>query len=154
LFQGYYKNPDATERAMAGGWFHSGDRGRCDADGYFVFLDRLKDVIRRRGENISSYEVERVVNSHPAVAESAAVGVPSDLGEEDVLVVVVPREGHVLDPVELVHFCSARMADFMTPRYVRVQARLPKTATERVQKFELRALGVDGAWDRLSAPER
>lgn len=152
LFQGYYKNDDATERALAGGWFHSGDRGRRDPDGYFVFIDRLKDVIRRRGENISSYEVERVVNSHPQVAESAAVGVPSDLGEEEVMVVVVPR-GDALDPNELVAFCAERMADFMVPRYVRVRDALPKTATERVQKFELRGEGTAGAWDRLGADQ-
>ena len=148
LFQGYYKAPEATADAMAGGWFHSGDRGRRDADGYFVFLDRIKDTIRRRGENISSYEVERVVNSHPAVAESAAVGVPSDLGEEDVMIVVVARGEEAPDPAELVAFCEERLAAFMVPRYVRVRAALPKTATQRVQKFSLRAEGAAGAWDR------
>lgn len=150
LFQGYDKNEEATTRAMAGGWFHTGDRGRRDADGYFVFLDRLKDSIRRRGENISSYEVERVVNSHLAVAESAAVGVPSELGEEEVMIVLVPRDGAEVDPFELVEFCSERMASFMVPRYVRVRAELPKTATQRVQKFALREEGAAGAWDRMA----
>jgi crotonobetaine/carnitine-CoA ligase len=151
LFQGYYKNPKATADAMAGGWFHSGDRGRRDADGYFVFLDRLKDSIRRRGENISSYEVERVVNSHPLVAESAAVGVPSELGEEEVLIVVVASGAGGPDSEELTAYCAERMAAFMVPRYVRFVDALPKTATERVQKFTLRTLGADGAWDRLSS---
>jgi crotonobetaine/carnitine-CoA ligase len=153
IFQGYYKNEEATAEAMVGGWFHTGDRGSRDADGYFAFIDRLKDSIRRRGENISSYEVERVVNSHPGVAESAAYGVPSDLGESDVMVTVIPREGEV-DPEELVGFCAERMAKFMVPRYVRVSDALPKTATQRVQKFELRKLGTEGAWDSLASAEQ
>lgn len=149
LFLGYYKNEEATAKAMAGGWFHSGDRGRRDADGYFVFIDRLKDSIRRRGENISSYEIERIVNSHPLVAESAAVGVPSELGEEEVMIVVVPNGG-APDFTELVEFCRERMAEFMVPRYVRISTELPKTATQRVQKFKLRELGVEDAWDRAA----
>jgi crotonobetaine/carnitine-CoA ligase len=154
LFQAYDKNPEATAKAMEGGWFHSGDRGRRDQDGYFVFIDRLKDAIRRRGENISSYEVERIVNSHPAVAESAVVGVPSELGEEEVMAVVVIRDGAELDPEDLVAFCAERMAGFMVPRYVRRRGALPKTATERVQKFELRDEGIADAWDRLVAEPR
>jgi crotonobetaine/carnitine-CoA ligase len=149
LFLGYYKNEQATAEALAAGWFHSGDRGRRDDDGYFVFIDRLKDSIRRRGENISSYEIERIVNAHPQVAESAAVGVPSELGEEEVMVVVVAREAE-LDPAELVEFCSERMADFMVPRYVLVGDALPKTATQRVQKYKLREEGTGRAWDRLA----
>jgi crotonobetaine/carnitine-CoA ligase len=153
LFQGYYKRQDATAEAMRGGWFHSGDRGSRDADGYFAFIDRLKDSIRRRGENISSYEVERVVNSHPEVAESAAYGVPSELGEDEVMVTVVVADGG-LDLDGLIAFCQERMAKFMVPRYVRVQEALPKTATQRVQKFELRKLGVEGAWDRLASADQ
>jgi crotonobetaine/carnitine-CoA ligase len=151
MFQGYYKNPDATAASTdERGWFHSGDRGTRSQDGYFRFIDRLKDSIRRRGENISSYEVERVVNSHPAVAESAAVGVPSDLGEEEVMIVVVARDGHELDPAELVAFCAERIAAFMVPRYVALRAELPKTPTQKVQKFALREAGASGAWDRLA----
>ncbi|MEZ5076820.1 MAG: ATP-dependent acyl-CoA ligase [Solirubrobacterales bacterium] len=150
IFQGYYKREDATAEAMKGGWFHTGDRGSRDADGYFDFIDRLKDSIRRRGENISSYEVERVVNSHPEVAESAAYGVPSDLGEDEVMVTVIPR-GDGVDCEDLIAFCEQRMAKFMVPRFVRVSAALPKTATQRVQKFELRKLGTEGAWDRLDS---
>jgi len=152
MFQGYYKNEEATAEAMKGGWFHTGDRGLRDADGYFAFIDRLKDSIRRRGENISSYEVERVVNSHPAVAESAAYGVPSDLGEDEVMVTVIAKGE--LDEADLVAFCAERMAKFMVPRYVRVQDALPKTATQRVQKFELRKLGTEGAWDSLASAEQ
>lgn len=147
IFRGYLKNREATDEALAGGWFHTGDRGRRDDDGYLVFLDRLKDVIRRRGENISSYEVERAVNTHPDVAESAAVGVPSELGEEDVMIVVVPRPGAEIDPAALRAHCGERLAAFMVPRYVLVRDALPKTATQRVQKFELRKAGHAGAWD-------
>jgi crotonobetaine/carnitine-CoA ligase len=151
MFEGYYKNPEATANATdERGWFHSGDRGARSDDGYFRFIDRLKDSIRRRGENISSYEVERVVNAHPAVAESAAVGVPSDLGEEEVKIVVVAREGRELDPAELVAFCAERIAAFMVPRYVELRAELPKTPTQKVKKFALREAGSSGAWDRLA----
>lgn len=154
LFKGYYKNPEATATAMLeGGWFRSGDRGVRRADGYCVFLDRLKDCIRRRGENISSYEIERVLNAHPGVSESAAIGVPSELGEEEVMAVVVPRDGDAPDPAELIAFCSDRMAAFMVPRFVRFRDALPKTATERVQKFQLRQEGVAGAWDATLASE-
>ncbi|MEV7042742.1 ATP-dependent acyl-CoA ligase [Amycolatopsis sp. NPDC051061] len=149
LFHGYFKNSAATQAAMTLGWFHSGDRGRRDPDGYFVYLDRLKDSIRRRGENISSYEVEQIVNAHPSVAECAAIGVPSPLGEEDVLIVAVPKPGaDHLDPAQLVAFCGERMAPFMVPRYVRYVDQLPKTATERVQKYVLRGVGTAGSWDR------
>jgi crotonobetaine/carnitine-CoA ligase len=148
LFQGYYKNVEATDGAMRGGWFHSGDRGRRDPGGHLVFLDRLKDVIRRRGENVSSYEVERILNCHPAVAESAVIGVPSDIGEEDVMAVIVPRAGAQLQPEELIEHCATRMAAFMVPRYIRLVEQLPKTATERVQKFRLRHMAVpEGVWD-------
>jgi crotonobetaine/carnitine-CoA ligase len=150
LFQGYFREEAATAVAMNGGFFHSGDLGRRDRDGYLVFMDRLKDVIRRRGENISSYEVEHAVNAHPAVAESAAIGVPSELGEEEVMIVVVLKPGRQLDPQELIEHCQTRVADFMVPRYVRFARTLPKTATERVQKFLLRAEALNGdVFDRL-----
>jgi carnitine-CoA ligase len=151
IFLGYYKNEDATRGAMKGGWFHSGDRGSRDSDGYFTFRDRLKDSIRRRGENISSYELERIVNQHPLVAESAAVGVPSELGEDDVMVVIVAKGDEQLRPEDLIEFCSERMAAFMVPRYVQFREELPKTATQRVQKFQLREQGPAGAWDAEAA---
>lgn len=147
LFRGYLKNEEATAKAMRDGWFLTGDRGRRDEDGYLVFLDRMKDVIRRRGENISSYEVERAVNLHDDVAESAAVGVPSDLGEEDVMIVIVPRDGARIDPAQIRAHCAEQLAKFMVPRYVLVRDALPKTATQRVQKFELRKAGHSDAWD-------
>ncbi|MEU8878141.1 AMP-binding protein [Streptomyces javensis] len=149
MFLGYYKNEEATRKAVRAGWFHSGDRGRRDEDGYFVFLDRLKDSIRRRGENISSYEVERIVNTHPRVTESAVIGVPSDLGEEDIMLIVVAKNGDI-DCDGLIEFCRQRMAEFMVPRYIRRVAHLPKTATQRVEKYVLRQDGMKDAWDRYS----
>lgn len=150
MFLGYYRDETATAAAWEGGWFHSGDRGRRSVAGDFEFIDRMKDSIRRRGENISSFEVERVVNSHPAVLESAAVGVPSELGEDEVLIAVVPRPGAELDPAALSQFCAEQMAAFQVPRYIRVVDSLPKTPTEKIQKFELRAQGIVSAWDRLA----
>lgn len=151
MFLGYYKQPDKTQEAWEEGCFHTGDRGYQDQDNYFYFVDRVKDCIRRRGENISSFEIEKVVNSHPKVLESAAVAVPSDLGEDEVKIYVVLRTAESLDPTELLSFCEERMAYFMVPRYVEFIHQLPKTPTERIQKFELRKLGVGKAWDRDKA---
>ncbi|MCL5734990.1 MAG: AMP-binding protein [Actinobacteria bacterium] len=151
LMEGYYDMPEETARTMRGGWFHSGDIGRSDADGYLYFVDRLKQYIRRRGENISSWEVEAVVNSHPLVLESAAVGVPSELGEEEVMICVVLKDGAVLEPLELVQWCEGRVAYFMVPRYVQYRDELPKTPTERVEKYKLKEGGTAGAWDREAA---
>jgi crotonobetaine/carnitine-CoA ligase len=149
LFHGYYRNADATTAALRGGWFRTGDRGRKDPDGYLVFVDRLKDVIRRRGENISSYEVERVLNSHPAVVESAVIGVPTDIGEEDVMAYIVMSPQEDTSPEQLIEHCRTRMATFMLPRYIGVVERLPKTATQRVEKYRLRHATVpQGIWDR------
>jgi crotonobetaine/carnitine-CoA ligase len=149
---GYYKNPEATVRAWRNGWFHTGDAFRVDAAGQYFFVDRMKDAIRRRGENISSFEVETEVCAHPAVKEAAAVAVPSELAEDEVLVVVSPAEGQAIDPEELVRFLIPRMAHFMVPRYVRVVPELPKTPTQKVQKHMLRSEGVTAdTWDREKA---
>jgi len=144
----YFKEPEKTAEAMAGGWFHTGDAGKQREDGYYVFLDRMKDTIRRRGENISSFMIEKAILDHDAVLECAVFGVPSELSEEDVKAIAVLRPGVGLDPQELVDWCAGRMADFMVPRYVEFRAELPKTETGRVQKFDLRAAGVGSAWDR------
>jgi crotonobetaine/carnitine-CoA ligase len=154
IMEGYYKMPDKTEEAMRNGWFHSGDRGMIDEDGYLYFLDRIKDCIRRRGENISSYEIEKILNSHPAILESAAIGVPSELGEEDVKVYIVLKVGKSLTPEEIIDYCEDRMAYFMIPRYIEFRDSLPKTPTERVQKFELRKEGIGNSWDRERAGYR
>ena len=149
---GYYKEPEATARAWRNGWFHTGDAGRADADGNLYFIDRLKDTIRRRGENISSLEVEIEVAAHPAVREAAVIPVPSALGEDEVMAVVAPRPGRRLDPADLLAFLQPRLAHFMIPRYVRIVDALPKTPTEKIEKHRLRADGITGdSWDREAA---
>lgn len=155
----YYRMPEKTVEAWRDLWFHTGDYLQRDSEGYFYFVDRKKDALRRRGENISSYEVERCINEHPAVLESAAVAVASEIGEDEVMICLTLREGQSLEPIDLMRHCVKRMARFMVPRYVRILPKLPKTPTERVQKFELRAAGVtpdtydrenDPAWTALS----
>jgi carnitine-CoA ligase len=148
---GYFKDPEATAAAWRpDGWYYTGDLGSRDADGYYRYVGRLKDCIRRRGENIAAYEIEVVVNAHPKVLESAAVGVPSPLGEEEVKLCVIPRppeDGAApLEPRELLEYCRAELPDFMVPRYIQLRESLPKTATERVRKAALREEGIAGCW--------
>lgn len=149
---GYYGKPEATLELFKNGWIHTGDLGRMDEDGYFYFLDRKKQALRRRGENISSFEVESVIGSHPAVLESCVVGVPSEVGEEEVKAVVVLKEGQQVTEEELIRWCEPRMAYFAIPRYIAIRASLPKTPSERVEKFKLKAEGVTAdCWDREKA---
>jgi carnitine-CoA ligase len=149
---GYYKKPDATLELFQNGWIHTGDLGRRDADGYFYFVDRKKQAIRRRGENISSFEVEAVIGSHPAVLECCVVGVPSEVGEEEVKAVVVLKDGQRATAEELIRWCEPRMAYFAIPRYIAIRASLPKTPSERVEKFKLKAEGItEDCWDREKA---
>jgi crotonobetaine/carnitine-CoA ligase len=130
-------------------WFRTGDLGVLDSDGNLTFVDRVKDSLRRRGENVSSVEVEQTVMRHPAVSEAAAVGVPSDLGEDDILVVLTLRSGAVVDHAELLDFCSARMPYFCVPRYLEVVDEIPKNVIGRVRKDVLRSRGLsEAAWDR------
>jgi hypothetical protein len=120
--------------------------------GSFHFVDRMKDVIRRRGENVSSHEVEQVLVAHGDVAAAAVFPVPSELGEDEVMACVVPRAGATVEPLELIRFCEPRLAYFAIPRYVEIVAELPLTATGKVEKFRLRERGVtSGAWDRERA---
>ncbi len=150
LNAGYLGKPEASAAAWRNGWFHTGDAFRIDEHGYYFFVDRFKDAIRRRGENISSFEVEAMVSDHPAIAECAAIGVPSQFGEDDVQIFVVPRQGYQIEPGELIEFLRPRMPKFMLPRFIQVVHGLPKTqATQRVRKHELRA-AADPAlrWDR------
>lgn len=150
---GYFDDPEATARAWRNGWFHTGDAFRRDADGNYYFVDRIKDTIRRRGENISSFEVEAEVMAHPAVRECAAVAVASAVSESEVMVVVALQPGATLDPAELIRFLEPRLAYFMIPRYVRVIAELPKTPTQKIEKHVLRAQSLEtpDVWDREAA---
>jgi crotonobetaine/carnitine-CoA ligase len=152
MMLGYYHMPEKTLEAYRNLWFHSGDLGRRDEDGYYYFVDRKKDSLRRRGENISSFEVERAINGHPAVLESAAVAVRSELAEDEVKICVVLKPGARLSPEELIRYANERMPHFAVPRYVEFLDSLPKTPTERVQKFLLKEAGVTAAtWDREKA---
>jgi crotonobetaine/carnitine-CoA ligase len=149
MVEEYYRMPEATLEAFRNLWFHSGDRGYMDEDGWFYFVDRMKDAIRRRGENISSWEVEKVIDSHPAVQESAVVGVPSELTEEEVLAVVVRKDAAALSPEQLLDHCQERMPHFAVPRYVRFVDELPKTPSQRIEKYLVREQGVTpDTWDR------
>jgi crotonobetaine/carnitine-CoA ligase len=149
MLQGYYGMPEATSDALRDGWFHTGDLGRFDADGFLSFVGRRKEAIRRRGENISAFEIEEVVESHPAVLEAAAYGVPSELTEEDVMIAVALAPGRSLPPEELLAFCEPRMARHMLPRYVDFLDRLPRTPTAKIEKYRLAERGVTPTtWDR------
>ena len=139
---GYYAMPEATVEAWRNLWFHTGDGLRRDADGWYYFVDRLKDALRRRGENISSYEVEQALLGHPAVTECAVVAVKADIeaGEDEVMAWLVTSEP--IDPVELWSWAETRMPSFAVPRFIEIADELPKTPSERVRKIELRERGV------------
>jgi crotonobetaine/carnitine-CoA ligase len=146
---GYHDMPEKTVEAWRNLWFHSGDRVVREPDGEFRFIDRLKDAIRRRGENISSFEVEQVLLSHPAVAACAVFPVRSELAEDEVMAAVVVREGARLDPLDLVRFCEPLLAHFAVPRFIDIVPALPLTENGKVQKFKLRERGVGpGTFDR------
>lgn len=148
----YHKLDAATAEAYRGGWFHSGDLAATDSEGFFYFRGRKKASMRRRGENISAWEIESVVNQHPAVLESAAHAVPSELGEDEVKACVVLRAGTPLTPDALLDFCQGRMAYYAVPRYVEFVDAIPKTATHRVQYDILRQRGITPrTWDREKA---
>lgn len=145
---GYHKMPDETLEVFRNLWFHTGDRGVRDENGWFYFLDRMNDSIRRRGENISSYEVERVIDGHPKVSESAVVAVPSEFVEDEVKAFVVLKEGENLDPLDLIKYCEDRMQYFAVPRYVDYVKELPRTPTTKVEKYKLRERGnTPDTWD-------
>lgn len=138
MFKEYLDDPAQSAAAFREGWFLTGDLVRRDADGYFYFVARKKDIIRRRGENISGAELDRIISEHPAIAEAAAIGVPSELGEEEILVVVVPRPSASVDPRELLEWCRGRLAAMKVPRHVVVAQSLPHTPSHRVAKHLLK----------------
>jgi len=149
---GYLNRPAETSAAWRNGWFHTGDAFRRDAEGNYFFLDRIRDTIRRRSENIASFDVESFVLAHPDVLECAAVGVPSDFGEEEIKVFAVAVAGRVLPAGELHRWLRERMPSFMVPRYLEFLPELPKTVTSKVRKVELRKLPAGPAsWDSEQA---
>lgn len=151
----YHKMPEKTVEDFRNFWFHTGDAGRMDKDGYIYFVDRVKDYIRRRGENISSFEVEKIVNSHPDVKESAAIGVKSEAGkyaEDELMVLVIAEKGKKIEPEKLLSWLEPRMPYFMIPRFIRFVDSFPKTGTQRTQKNKLREQGVTkNTWDMVAA---
>lgn len=152
--QGYYNMPEATLKAYRNLWFHTGDRGYLDADGYLYFVDRKKDAIRRRGENISAWEVEQIISRHPAIEEVAVFPVRAEMSEDEVMATVVCRPGMRLDPADLVRFCQDNMAYFMVPRFVEIVPEMPKTMTQKIQKYKLQELArqrLAEIWDREKA---
>ena len=152
LNAGYFGMPDKTAEAYRNLWFHSGDGVKRDADGFYYFVDRIKDALRRRGENISSYEVEKVINDHPAVVESAVIAVKSDIpgGEDEVKACVVIKKEDNLSPEQLIRWCEQRMPYFAVPRYLEFFEELPKTPNLKIQKKKLRDSGLSQAtWDRV-----
>lgn len=152
MMSGYYRQPELNTKVFKDGWYYTGDAGEMDSDGYLYFKGRLKDYIRRRGENISAFEIERVVNCHPAVLESAAVGVPSSISEEEVKLCVVfkPEFNGEQQPTaeEIWRYCKENLPIFMVPRYIEVLSELPHTSTQRVRKFLLAESGTANAWDK------
>ena len=138
MMKGYYRMPDETAHEFSGEWFRTGDRGYLDADGYLYFVDRKKEAIRRRGENISAYEVELILSRHPAILEVAAIPVASEMSEDDVMVYVVAKPGERLTHAEVVHFAAEHMSYFMVPRFVDFIDALPKTASEKLEKYKLK----------------
>jgi crotonobetaine/carnitine-CoA ligase len=152
---GYFGMAEKTVEAWRNLWFHTGDRVVREADGYYRFIDRMKDAIRRRGENVSSYEVEQVLLSHPDVAEAAAFPVRSELAEDEVMAAIVVRDGCSLTPGALAEYCVGRMPAFAIPRFIEFMAALPMTENGKVQKFRLRERGVTAAsWDREAGVRR
>jgi len=149
FFPGYYKMPEATKEKTKGGWIRSGDLAYRDEEGYYHFVGRRKESIRRRGENISPWEIETIVNAHPCVKESAAVAVPSELGEDDVKICVVLTQAASLTEEELIQYCKQRMGYYLVPRYVEFKESLPKTPTEKIERLKLKQEGITAnTWDR------
>jgi carnitine-CoA ligase len=138
LMKGYFKNPEATAQTLRNGWLWSGDNARQDEDGYFHFVDRAKDMIKRAGENVAASEVEAVILQHPKVFDCAVIGVPDEMRDEKIKAVVVAREGQRLDADEVINWCRERLAKFRVPELVEFRRELPRTAVGKIQKHILR----------------
>jgi crotonobetaine/carnitine-CoA ligase len=148
MFEGYWGRPEATVDASRNWWFHTGDVGRIDEDGFLFFVDRKADYLRRRGENISSFEVERILMAHGSLADVAVHAVPSDLTEDDLKVTATVKEGASVTEEELFRWCIDELPYFALPRYVEFRVELPRSPVGRVLKRELRNEGVTAAtWD-------
>ncbi|MCP4471601.1 MAG: AMP-binding protein [Gammaproteobacteria bacterium] len=138
IMSGYFRNPVATGSCLRDGWLHTGDNAIRDEDGYYRFVDRKKDMIKRSGENVSAGEVENVLQQHPAVFECAVIGLPDELKDESIVGVVVLRPGHDVAPAELIAFCADKLAKFRVPGEIVIQQSLPKTSVGKIQKHLIR----------------
>ncbi len=155
IMLGYLNKPEATAAATRDLWLHTGDLATVDGDGYYFFKGRTKDMIRRRGQNISAWEVEQIILEHPGVGDVAALAHPSEVGDDDLRVVVSPAEGAQIDLAELVRHCEKRMPDFMVPRYFETGVELPRTPSGRVEKYRLALVPLgEGVLDRGADPRR
>ena len=143
---GYFGNPEASAATLRDGWLRTGDIGSFDEEGFYYFAGRKKDSLRRRGENISAWEVERVLNEHPAVAESAVIGVDNEIADQDIKAFLRLKPGEPLNALDLIKWCEPRMALFQLPRYVAFIEDFPKTPTERIRK-ELLSRATDTCFD-------
>lgn len=153
MMKGYLNKEEQTVGAMRNLWFHTGDYMKADADGFLYFAGRKKERIRRRGENISAYDVESCADQHPEVAESAAVAYPAGDGEDEVRLVVVRNAGSSLTQAELASWLDARLARFMRPRYIEFAAQLPKTGSGKLEKYRIVESALSpSCWDREAAP--
>lgn len=149
MFDGYYKLPEETVKSSSNWWFHTGDLGKVDENGYYYFCGRRKESIRHGGENISPYDIEKEINKHPAVAESAAFGISDPIMEEDIKVAIVLHPSQSVTPEEIISWCEPRLPKFMVPRYIEFMEKLPKSASEKVQKVALKDCSLTpDTWDR------
>lgn len=149
---GYLNRDEATVDALRNFWYHTGDLGRLSEDGYLIFVDRKKDFIRTKGENVSSAEVENVLMGHRAVADCAVIPVPSQLGESDIVAVVMVSDGEDFEPEEFYLWCAVELPYYMVPRYVRIIDDLPRGASGKVEKYKLATDGLlPDIWDSLAS---
>jgi crotonobetaine/carnitine-CoA ligase len=155
MMDGYLNKPEETLRTIKDLWFHCGDYVRRDAEGYFYFSGRKKERIRRRGENISGFEVERIIGMHPDISEVAAVAYPAEAGEDDIRCVIIQRSGAALKAPELMDWLQPRMPFFMLPRYIEFVDDMPRTPSAKIEKYKLVEAGLSAAaWDREKAGYR
>jgi acyl-CoA synthetase (AMP-forming)/AMP-acid ligase II len=153
MMTGYYNRPNRTVEAWQNLWFHTGDLGYKDEDGYVYFVDRKEYAISKQNETISSFEIERVITEHSDIQEVSVFGVPNERGEEDIKAVVLPKPEVNITPVDIIEHCEEHLPYFKLPRYVELVAKLPKTPTERVKKYKLKQEGNNDSWDRENGYE-
>jgi crotonobetaine/carnitine-CoA ligase len=149
MMQGYFKDEEKTRETIRDGWLYTGDYVYRDEDGYLFFVDRKKDIIRRKGENISATEIEMGLMAHPKVLEAAVIAVPSELGEDEVLAGILLKENRKMTAEEVIDWCRPRLANFKVPRYIQFRSDFPRTPTQRIAKYIWKKEGdlIESSWD-------